>query len=73
MHPALKGALIGLAIAFFLVFAEYYMLKKKAAERKKEHRGNGDLEPSERERVKSVLWFGTLLPPGLAFILWLAS
>lgn len=71
MHPAIQGALVGVAIGFVLVFVEYSMLKKNAREKAARlHRPEewGDLE---RNRVNTVLRFSLILPFAFAGGFWL--
>ena len=72
MHPALLGALIGLALAAFFVLSEYSLLSKAAGERaKRQGRKQGEFTAIERERMKSIVRFAIFLPPGLALGCWI--
>ena len=72
LHPALLGALIGLALAAFFVFSEYALLSKAVAERaKRQGRKQGEFSAIERERMKSIVRFAIFLPPGIALACWI--
>jgi hypothetical protein len=71
MPIAVQGALIGLAVAVFLVVTEYLLVKKGAEERAKRKHLAAELDPIERNRIKQIATFSVLLPPGFAFFFWL--
>jgi hypothetical protein len=71
MHPALQGALIGLAIGAFLVAVEYFMLKKAAEDRAVKMHRKPVLEEMERRRIATVFRFGLILPIGFALGFWI--
>jgi hypothetical protein len=71
MHPALKGALIGLVIAVFLITIEYMMVKKAVKERAKPSDPNPQFDGQDRNRVKAVVNFCLFLPPAFALGAWL--
>lgn len=71
MHPALQGALIGLAIGVFLVAFEYLMLKKAVDERAKRYHRKAEFDPTEKKRISTVMRFAFLLPIGFAAGAWL--
>jgi len=73
MHSALQGGLIGLAIAAFLVAFEYLSVKKNVEERAAAKHQKPVWEPSDRSRVRAVVNYAILVPPGLAAIFWLMS
>lgn len=72
MHPALIGALVGLALAAFFTISEYMLLKTAAADRAK-RRGTKrpEFDHVERKRLKSVIGFSFFLPPVLAIMFWI--
>ena len=71
MHVAWKGALLGLAVAVVLILAEYYFVKKAVEGRATPANPKPEFEPSDRNRVKSVVNFSLFLPPGFAIGAWL--
>lgn len=71
MHVALQGALIGLALGVILVVYEYYAVKKQVEERAQARHQKPQFEPTDRNRVMSVLRFALFLPPGGAVLFWL--
>lgn len=71
MHPAMKGFLIGLAIAFFLVVFEYLMVKKAVEERAKERHRRPEFEPTDKSRIRAVVNFCLFVPPAFALGFWL--
>lgn len=72
LHPALLGALIGLALAAFFIFSEYALLSKAAGERaKRQGRKQGEFTGIERERMKSIVRFAVFLPPAIALGCWI--
>lgn len=71
LHPALLGALIGLALAAFFIFSEYALLSKAAGERaKRQGRKQGEFTAIERNRMKSIVWFAICLPPAISLGCW---
>jgi len=73
MHPALQGALLGIALGALLVVYEYITVKKEVEERAAARHQKPQFEPSDRARITSVLRFAVLLPVGGAGIFWLWS
>lgn len=71
MHPAMKGFLIGLAVALFLVIFEYLTVKKAVEERAREKHQKPEFEPSDKSRIRAVVNFSLFVPPGLALMFWL--
>jgi hypothetical protein len=71
MPIALQGALIGLAVAVFLVVTEYLFVKRGAEERAKRQHVAIQLDPIERNRIRQIASFSVLLPPVFAFFFWL--
>ena len=71
MHPALQGAILGLAIGVVLVLFEYMMLKRAAREKAERLHRAPEWGDMERGRVNTVLRVGLLLPVGFALIFWI--
>ena len=71
MHPAITGALVGFAIAAFLIVVEYTMVKKQVEGRATPSNPKPQFEPEDRNRVKAVVNFCIFLPPAFALGLWL--
>lgn len=71
MDVALKGFLIGLAIAVVLVFFEYRTVRKAAEERAAARHQKPVLEAQDKTRIRAVLNFSIFLPPGFALGAWL--
>jgi len=71
MHPALKGALIGLGIAVFLIWIEYTMVKKAVRERASPSNPKPTFDAQDRNRVRAVVNFCLFLPPAFALGAWL--
>ena len=72
MHPALKGFLVGLVIAIFLIVIEYMMVKKQVEERAAlKHQKKAQFEPQDKNRVRAVVNFCLFVPPALALGFWL--
>jgi hypothetical protein len=73
MHPALYGALIGVAAAVVLVAAEYALLRSAASQRAAKRRVKAEFDPTERKRMISLARFSVLLPPLFAFLFWIVG
>lgn len=71
MSPPMEGFLIGLVLGLILVAYEYHAVKKQVEERAAARHRKPEWEPQDRNRVKTVLRFALLLPPGGALFLWL--
>jgi hypothetical protein len=71
MHPAMKGFLIGLAIALFLIIIEYLMVKKAVEERAQAKHRKPEFEPTDRSRIRAVVNFCLFVPPAFALGFWL--
>jgi len=71
MHPALKGFLVGLGIALFLIAIEYIMVKKAVEERASARHQKPDFEPTDRARIRAVVNFCLFVPPAFAAAFWL--
>jgi hypothetical protein len=73
MHPALEGALVGLALGALLTVYEYYSVKKQVEERAAARHEKPQFEPTDKARINAVLRFALFLPPGGAVMFWLWS
>ncbi|MFN2646229.1 MAG: hypothetical protein ABR570_14665 [Burkholderiales bacterium] len=71
MHPAVEGALIGLAIGGLLVFFEYMMLRKDVTERAKKFNRKANFDVTERRRMATIARFACILPVAFAAGFWL--
>ena len=71
MHIALKGLLVGLAVAAVLLLFEYAMAQKSSRERGKKMARKPELDQDERARLRSMVRFSFILPPLFAAIFWL--
>ena len=71
MHPAMKGALVGLGIAVFLIAIEYMMVKKAVKDRATPNNPNPEFDGQDRNRVRAVVNFCLFLPPAFAAGFWL--
>lgn len=71
MHPAMKGFLVGLVIAIFLIVIEYMMVKKQVEERASLKHQKPQFEPQDKNRVRAVVNFCLFVPPALALGFWL--
>ena len=70
MPVYVEGALIGLAVAAFLVLAEYVAIRKSARDRAARLHRKVAIDPSETSRMRSITAFALLLPPGFALAWW---
>ena len=73
MDSALKGLLIGLAVAALLVIFEYMMINKAVNERAKKYNRKPEFDVTDRRRMHSMLRFAFVLPIGFAAIFWIIS
>jgi hypothetical protein len=73
MHPALKGALVGLGVAIALVLFEYIFLNKAVNERAKRLHRAAEFDVSERRRMATITRFAVLLPIAFAIGFWLIA
>jgi len=73
MHPALEGALVGLALGALLTIYEYYSVKKQVEERAAARHEKPVFEPTDKVRINTMLRFALFLPAGGAVMFWLWS
>jgi len=71
MHPAMKGFLIGLAVALLLIAIEYFMVKKAVEERALARHKKPEFEPTDKQRIRTLANFCLFLPIGFALAFWL--
>ncbi|HJV10177.1 MAG TPA: hypothetical protein VJ690_01610 [Burkholderiales bacterium] len=71
MHPAMKGFLIGLAVALLLIAIEYFMVKKAVEERALARHKKPEFEPTDKRRIRTLVNFCLFLPVGFALAFWL--
>jgi hypothetical protein len=71
MHPAVEGALIGLAIGAVLVLFEYLMLSRDVNERAKRYNRKAEFDVTERRRMTTIARFAAILPIAFAAGFWL--
>ena len=71
MPVTVQAALVGLAIAVFLVVVEWVNVNKTAKERGVARHKPPELEPEERIRVRQVITFSFFIPPAFALGAWL--
>lgn len=72
MHPALKGALVGLGIAVALFVFDYLQLRGRAAERaKKNHKTIVEFDQTDKGRIISLARFLLFVPAGFAVLFWM--
>ncbi len=72
MHPALKGALVGLGIAVALFLFDYLQLRARAAERaKKNHKSVVEFDQTDKGRIISLARFLFFVPAGFAVLFWM--
>lgn len=70
MHIALKGLLIGAALAAILVIFEYMAITREVAERSKRMAKKVEWDSNHRSRMRSMIMFGLALPIGGAVGAW---
>jgi hypothetical protein len=74
MHPALKGALVGLGIAAALFLFDYLQLRGRAAERaKKNHKTVVEFDQTDKGRIIALARFLVFVPPGFALLFWMMN
>ncbi len=73
MHPAVEGALYGIGIGFFLVGAEYVLLKNSVKARADRLKRKAEFDVTERRRISSITRFALLLPIAFALGFWIVS
>lgn len=73
MHPAIQGALIGTGVGFFLVGAEYLLLRKTVNDRAERLKRKAEFDVTERRRITSMTRFALLLPLAFALGFWITA
>jgi hypothetical protein len=71
MHPAVEGALVGLAIGAVLVLFEYLMLNRQVVERAKRYNRKAEFDVTERRRMATITRFAVILPVAFGAGFWL--
>jgi hypothetical protein len=71
MPTALEGALIGGAIALFLLVGEYVLLARQRDERAKRFKRPPQFDGVERRRIATIVRFCLCLPPAFAAFYWM--
>lgn len=71
MAIAIKGALIGLGVAGFLLLVEYLMMVNAKNERARRTKKPPQFEDAERRRIGAMARFSFFIPPAFAFFAWL--
>jgi hypothetical protein len=71
LHTSVLGALIGVGVALFLFAAEYFTVRREAAERAGRKKQRLQLDGAERRRLAANARFCLLIPPAFAFFFWL--
>jgi hypothetical protein len=67
----LEGGLIGLALAVFLVLAEYLLIKRSAKDRAVRFHRKVEIDSSEESRLRSISTFALFLPFAFAIGWWI--
>lgn len=67
----LEGALIGLAVAVFLVAAEYLLIRKAARERAARFHRKAEVDSGAHNRMRSITTFSLFLPFAFALAWWI--
>jgi hypothetical protein len=71
MHPALTGALVGLAVAIAMMIFDYIVLRGRAAERaKRQHKTVAEFDETEKKQLSSLVRYCIFLPAGFALLFW---
>jgi hypothetical protein len=73
MHPAIEGALIGTGVGFFLIAAEYLLLRKTVNDRAERLKRKAEFDVTERRRITSLARFALVLPVAFAVGFWIVS
>ena len=74
MHPAIRGALVGLGIAVALFVFDYLQLRQRAVERaKKAHKTVVEFDQTDKGRIIALFRFVIFLPPGFALLFWMIA
>ena len=70
MHIAIKGLLIGAALAAVLIIFEYLAITREVAERSKRVAKKVDWDSNQKSRMRGMVNFGIILPIGGAIGAW---
>ncbi len=70
MHIALKGLLIGAALAVVLIVFEYMAINREVAERSKRMAKKVDWDSNQKSRMRGMITFGVALTIGGAVGAW---
>jgi len=70
MPIALKGLLIGAALAVVLIVFEYMAINREVAERSKKKAKKVDWDSNQVSRMRGMITFGIILPIGGALGAW---
>jgi hypothetical protein len=70
MHIAIKGLLIGAALAAILIIFEYMAITREVAERSKRVAKKVDWDSNQKSRMRGMITFGIALPIGGAIGAW---
>ena len=70
MPIALKGLLIGAAVAAVLIIFEYMAINRELAERSKRLAKKVEWDSNQRSRMRGMITFGLALPIGGALGAW---
>jgi hypothetical protein len=70
MHIAVKGLLIGAALAAVLIIFEYLAITREVAERSKKMARKVEWDSNQKSRMRGMITFGLALPIGGAVGAW---
>lgn len=73
MHPAIQGALVGVAVALFLIATEYLLLRSSVNQRADRYKRKAEFDVTERRRMTSLTRFALILPFAFALGFWLTA
>jgi hypothetical protein len=70
MHIAIKGLLVGAALAAILIVFEYMAITREVAERSKRVAKKVDWDSNQKSRMRGMITFGIALTIGGAIGAW---